>query len=81
MTVISHIMSVTYRYFRNQSHMILFRYTSKIPFEISLQEVKQIRYWPLWGHWSRKIKDNPNFRGEFYHLIEHHGEKNEWRTQ
>ena len=44
MTVISHIMSVTYRYFRNQSHMILFRYTSKIPFEISLQEVKQIRY-------------------------------------
>ena len=26
---------------------------SKIP----LQEVKKIRYWPLWGHWSRKIED------------------------
>ena len=25
--------------------------------EIPLQEVKKIRYWPLWGHWSRKIKD------------------------
>ena len=37
-------MSVKYRYFRNQSHMLLFRYTSKIPFEIPLQEVKQIRH-------------------------------------
>ena len=25
--------------------------------EIPLQEVKKIRYWPLWGHWSRKIED------------------------